>query len=161
MRVEDLDDLLGIFSDPQVMAAFDEQPFNRQQMQRWLQRNLQHQEAHSYGLFSVLLRASGKLIGDCGLEQMVVEGQPVAELGYDFRSDYWNHGYATEAAAAVRDYAFETLGLPRLVSLVRVGNQASRRVAEKIGMRLVGELESSGRRYWEMAIENPIRNDSP
>ena len=56
-----------------------------------------------YGLFSVILKIDGELIGDCGLEQMDVEGIQAAELGYDFRSDYWNKGFATEAAIAVNN----------------------------------------------------------
>ena len=152
MRAEDFDALLRIFSDPRVMAAFEEPPFTNELMHGWLWRNLEHQAQHGYGLFSILLKASGELIGDCGLEVMEVGGEQAAELGYDLRSDYWNQGYASEAAAAVRDYAFEVLRLPRLISLIRVGNAASVRVAEKTGMRLVGEFERYGRRYWQYGI---------
>lgn len=155
MDESDLEDLLEIFGDPRVMAAFDEQPFTRQQMTYWLNRNLEHQERCGYGLFSVELKSEGILIGNCGLEHMEVQGQKVTELGYDFRSDYWNQGYATEAAAAVRDFAFNGLGLPSLVSLIRVGNQASQRVSEKIGMRLVQEIERNGIRYWKYSIDHP------
>ena len=153
MRSADIDELLLIFTDPKVMASFGIAPFDRAQMERWVQRNLNHQTEYGYGLFSVVLKATGVLIGDCGLEQMDVEGTPTAELGYDFRSDYWNQGFATEAATAVRDYAFQTLHLPRLISLIRVGNQASQRVAEKIGMTCVSEFTRYGNRYWQYAIE--------
>lgn len=117
------------------MAAFDTDPFDREQMTAWVQRNLDHQTEHGYGLFSVILKSNGDLIRNCGLEHMDVEGVAAAELGYDFRSDYWNQGYATEAATAVRDYAFNVLQLPRLISLIRQHNVPSQRVAEKIGMR--------------------------
>jgi RimJ/RimL family protein N-acetyltransferase len=135
------------------MAAFYAAPFDRGQMLGWLQRNLDHQAAHGYGLFSVIHRSSGLLIGDCGLELMEVDGAHVAELGYDFRSDYWNHGYATESALAVRDYAFNVLGLPQLTSLIRVGNAASQRVAEKIGMQSISEFTRYGIRYWKYCME--------
>jgi RimJ/RimL family protein N-acetyltransferase len=148
MRADDVDELLAIFADPEVMAAFDVQPFDRARMTQWVQRNLDHQIEHGYGLFSVILKSSGLLIGDCGLEWMEVDSAPVAELGYDFRSEYWNQGYATEAAGAVRDYAFQHLRLPRLISLIRVGNRASQRVAEKIGMRLTDTITRHGHRYW-------------
>ena len=78
-------------------------------MQGWLQCNLDHQSQYGYGLFSVILKASGKLISDCGLEVMEVDGAQVAELGYDFRSDNWHQGLATEAATVVRDFAFGVL----------------------------------------------------
>jgi RimJ/RimL family protein N-acetyltransferase len=154
MRASDVDDLLRIFADPKVMASFKVALFDREQMKRWTQRHLDHRAEHGYGSFSVILKANGELIGDCGLEVMEVKGATATELGYDFRSDYWNQGYATEAAAAVRDYAFHTLGLPRLISVIRVGNGASRRVAEKIGMQLVGEFTRFDLRYWEYALES-------
>ena len=152
MRVEDVDDLLRIFADPGVMASFGGDLFDRPQMERWVQRNLEHQERYGYGLFSVIYKASGLLVGDCGLERMELGDGVETELGYDFRSDYWNQGLATEAARAVRDYAFQTLGLPRLVSLIREGNGASQRVAEKIGMRLAAELTRHGQRYRMYAL---------
>ena len=152
MLETDFAELQLIFTDRNVMAAFDHDPFTAEQMQRWLKRNLDHQAAFGYGLFSVILKETGELIGDCGLEQM--EDQGAAELGYDFRSDFWNQGYATEAALAVRDYAFDVLKLPRLISLIRVGNLASKRVAEKVGMTLAEEFTRYGVRYWKYFVEN-------
>lgn len=139
--------MLLIFSDPKVAAAFSIEPFGHPEMQAWLDRNLRHQEQYSYGLFSVVHKTDRRLIGDCGLEHMEVEGSREAELGFDFRSDYWNRGLATEAAGAVRDFAFDHLGLSRVISLVRVGNAASRRVAEKIGMRHEADITRSGVDY--------------
>jgi RimJ/RimL family protein N-acetyltransferase len=86
---------------------------------------------------------------------MEVAGELEVELGYDFRSDHWNQGFATEAAGAVRDFAFGSLRLPRLVSVIRVGNRASRRVAEKIGMKLNKEISRSGQPCWGYAIAGP------
>ena len=155
MEPDDLDGLWTIFTDQKVMASFNEPPFNREQMQGWLQRNLDHQNEYGYGLFSVFHKAEGLLIGDCGLERMDEDGTIAAELGYDFRSDYWNQGYATEAATSVRDYAFKDLQLPQLISLIRVGNQPSRRVAEKIGMLLMSEYERYGNHYWKFGLARP------
>lgn len=161
MRAGDMDDLLHVFADPRVMSAFDSEPFDRSQMEGWVRRNLDHQERFGYGLFSVILKENGLLIGDCGLERMDEEDEPLAELGYDLRSDHWGRGLATEAAAAVRDYAFEVLGLPRLISLIRTGNEASRRVAEKIGMQMEAELERYGTAYWRYGVSRTIRSRNP
>jgi len=152
MQAADIDKLLIIFTDLKVMAAFDSPPFDWEQMSRWLQRNLDHQEEYGYGLFSVILKTNGLLIGDCGLEVMEVDGTRAAELGYDFRSDYWNQGFATEAASAVRDYAFDVLELPQLISLIRVKNTASQRVSEKIGMGRISEFETYGIKYWKYGL---------
>jgi RimJ/RimL family protein N-acetyltransferase len=150
MLAMDIVDLLAIFTDPKVMASFGGEIFSREQMEGWLRRNLDHQAQFGYGLFSVILKENGRLIGDCGLEQM--EDQGAAELGYDFRSDVWNQGYATEAALAARDYAFDVLGLPQLISLIRVGNLASKRVAEKVGMKLADEFTCNEIRYWKYCV---------
>jgi RimJ/RimL family protein N-acetyltransferase len=117
MQADDFDALHQIFTDPKVMASFGGELLTADQMLAWLRRNLDHQEQFGYGLFAVVRKADSMLIGDCGLEHMMIEGHPAAELGYDFRSDAWNQGFATEAACAVRDYAFQShpcgeLGLP-------------------------------------------------
>lgn len=154
MLASDIDALLLIFTDPKVMAAFDHPPFTRGQMSRWLNRNLDHQKEFGYGLFSVILKETGGLIGDCGLE--VMENMGTAELGYDFRSDFWNQGYATEAATAVRDYAIDILKLPQLISLIRAGNLSSKRVAEKIGMTLAEEFTRYDIRYWKYSLRSDL-----
>jgi ribosomal-protein-alanine N-acetyltransferase len=153
MIIADVNELLQIFSDAKVVASFGVPPFGLVEMEQWVQHNLAHQQANGYGLFSVILKSNGTLIGDCGLERMEIEGTQTVELGYDFRSDHWNRGYATEAAIAVRDFAFGKLKLPQLISLIRVGNTASRRVAEKVGMAYAGELIHNGKHYWRYSIE--------
>ena len=150
MRPDDAKALLKVFSDPRVMESFPgTTPFEPKRMETWVGRNLTHQKEHGYGLFSVIHEADGVLIGDCGLEHMDIG----VELGYDLRREYWGKGLATEAATAVRDFGFTTLGLDRLVSLIRVGNDRSRRVAEKIGMSLVEQIERNGATYWLYRIE--------
>jgi RimJ/RimL family protein N-acetyltransferase len=152
MSAEDTDQLLTIFSDPRVMASFDDQLFDRSMMERWVHRNLEHQDEYGYGLFSVFLRDEGILIGDCGLEHMEVDGTPEIELGYDMRSDYWGRGFATEAAVAVRELSFGELRLARLVSLIRPSNAASCRVAEKLGMAKEREIDRAGHVYWVYSV---------
>ena len=158
MEAGDCLDLLMTFGDPKVMAAFGVEPFREPEMKRWIARNLEHQTRHGYGLFSVIHKVDRALIGDCGLEHREIEGAGEVELGYDIRSAYWNRGLATEAASAVRDDAFQRLEQPRLVSLIRLGNGASVRVAEKIGMRRSAEVLQGETRYWVYALE---RQDAP
>lgn len=151
MRREDVDAFLCVFTDPRVMASFGGTLFNRLQMEQWVERNLEHQDRYGYGLFTVILRESGPIIGDCGLEHLSDYDPGEAELGYDIRSDHWRHGFATEAATLGRDYAFHGLGLHRLVSLIRQGNDASRRVAEKTGVLHASDVARHGQRYWLFA----------
>lgn len=69
---------------------------------------------------------------------------PEIEIGYRLHPDFWNRGLATEAARATRDYAFRDLKLPRVISIIMPENFASRRVAEKNGMRIEKETLFKG-----------------
>lgn len=152
MREDDIDAMQAIFADPRVMDAFDHAPFDRVQTEQWVRRNLDHQREYGYGLFAVVLRTSGGVIGNCGLTHMKLKDEPVLELGYDLRSAYWGQGLATEAALSARDYAFDTLEVSRLVGLIREGNHRSRRVAEKVGMSLMPDRGEDDGSYWIYAM---------
>ena len=84
--------------------------------------------------FAITL-ADDALIGICGLR---TKPRKSPEIGYWLGAPYWGHGYATEAARAVIDHAFEDLGLERLEAGARVSNPASRRVLEKCGFQWSG-----------------------
>jgi RimJ/RimL family protein N-acetyltransferase len=84
--------------------------------------------------FAITL-ANDALIGICGVR---VQPRKAPEIGYWLGAPYWGNGYATEAARAVIDYAFEDLGLERLESGARLSNPASRRVLEKCGFQWSG-----------------------
>jgi [ribosomal protein S5]-alanine N-acetyltransferase len=86
-----------------------------------------------FGRCAMALRDGGELVGDCGLAPTSVEGVPEVELGWIVARAQWGKGFATEAGAAWRDYAFERAGLERIVSMIGERNTASRRVAEKLG----------------------------
>jgi len=90
-------------------------------------------------LWPVVERRAGTKIGHCGLLPKKVDGCDAVELVYVIAADHWGRGYAMEAAAAIRDYAFQELGFERLVSLIDPSNAASERVAVKIGMSFEAE----------------------
>ena len=83
------------------------------------------------GLLGMVLRETRELIGDCGPVWQEVEGASELEIGYHVHPAFQRRGFATEAARAVRDYAFETLGVDCVISMIRPENVPSRRVAEK------------------------------
>src|SRR6185437_2809722 len=85
-----------------------------------------------YGL-ALILRAEARLIGSCTLS--VQRKHKRAQMGWDLNRDYWNYGYATEAAQALLAYAFETLGVTYVEADCFMGNAASQRVLEKCGLR--------------------------
>ncbi|MDQ3116343.1 MAG: GNAT family N-acetyltransferase [Verrucomicrobiota bacterium] len=86
--------------------------------------------------YAVIARDENRLIGYCGFFRQVVDEVNEVEIGHRLHPDYWNRGLATEAAQAVRAYAFNVLKLDRVISLIHPDNHASRRVTEKNGMTL-------------------------
>jgi len=93
----------------------------------------------------VVERSKEDLIGYGGLYYYDdVNGQAEIELGYRLKRAAWGHGYASEAARAVRDFAFQTLHIKRLVALIDPDNVSSIRVAEKIGMEYESDVMLEG-----------------
>lgn len=90
--------------------------------------------ATDYGFRTVIERASGVHVGDCGLIQKTVESQPEVELVYFFNADHWHQGLATEAARAVLDHGRTALALTRIIALIHPDNEPSARVAARLHM---------------------------
>jgi ribosomal-protein-alanine N-acetyltransferase len=88
---------------------------------------------HGFGLYLVELKAPRTPIGICGILKRDVLPEP--DIGFAFLPAYWSQGYGLESASAVRDYARETIGLPRLLAIVNPANDSSIRLLEKLGFR--------------------------
>jgi len=132
---EDAETLAAVLSDPETMQYYPA-PLTPAGVEEWIDRNRKRYAIDRHGLWAMILKSSGELIGDCGLIRHKIEGIEEVEIGYHVRRELWRQGFASEAAQACRDYGFARLSLDRLVSLIRPENLASRRVAEKIGMNL-------------------------
>jgi RimJ/RimL family protein N-acetyltransferase len=102
-------------------------------------------ERDGHGLWAVVLRATDELIGRCGLLHWRIEDAEEIEVAYLLGRAHWGRGLGTEAARAVRDWAFAHVPTNRLVSLAYPHTKASARVAEKLGMRFEKEVELFGR----------------
>jgi ribosomal-protein-alanine N-acetyltransferase len=111
-------------------------PYTREQTHSVLQKFFSWTQAGLPSQFAVISRTNDELIGYCGFLHQEVDGRNEIEVGYRLHPDYWNRGLATEAAQAVRDHAFRDLNLPKVISLIHPDNVASRRVAEKNGMKI-------------------------
>lgn len=133
MSPDDLDDMACLLGDPAVMTYYP-RPKTRQEAGQWIQWNRGLYQTHGFGLW-LLTTAGGDFVGDCGLTPQVVDGVTELEVGYHVVPALQGHGYATEAAAASRDFARDVLGVHRLVAIIHPDNQPSQRVAEKIGLR--------------------------
>lgn len=115
-------------------------------------------QALRFDLWPVVETSSDRVVGHCGLLPKTVDGSEQIELVYVIEAAHWGRGYATEAASAIRDYAFRTLSVPRLVSLINPDNNASERVALKVGMKFETEtIRPGGRMMRVYAIESSAR----
>ncbi len=97
-------------------------------------------ETRGLGKFLVLSKATGELMGTCGIAPYLVNGKEELELGYRYLLKHWGFGFASEAAQAVLEYGFERLDVPRILALVAPQNKQSIRVIEKLDMQRVGEI---------------------
>ena len=137
MTQEDLDSLREILQDEETMVAY-EGAFSDKETTKWLdwQRTLYREKG--YGLWAVILKENGAMIGQCGLTMQTWKDQRVLEIGYLFNRSYWHQGYATEAAKACKEYAFKILKAPEVCSIIRDTNIASQNVAIRNGMKKKG-----------------------
>jgi len=112
-----------------------------------------------FGLFALERRDTGELIGNTGLAipDFLPEILPAVEIGWRLGRAHWNQGYATEAARATLAFAWDPVGLDRVVSVHAVGNDASGNVMQKIGMHLDRETvhPGNGRAVRVYAIDRP------
>ncbi|MFE5337273.1 GNAT family N-acetyltransferase [Isoptericola sp. NPDC056573] len=137
MGADDLDEMAALLGDPDVMAYYPA-PKTRAEAAAWIAWNEENYSRHGYGLW-LLETLDGTFVGDCGLTWQRVGAEVRLEVGYHVRGDLQGRGYATEAAAACRDFARDTLRARELVAIVHPDNAASRRVAEKLGMQHVAD----------------------
>ena len=141
---QDLDALAALMADPGFMR-FSTGVFSREQTAVFLfDRVLAAAREGRPTQFAVIVPDEDRLIGYCGFFQQLADERQEIEIGYRLHPDFWNRGLATEAARAVRDYGFDVLKLERVISLIHPDNHASRRVAEKVGMRLEKETTFRG-----------------
>jgi RimJ/RimL family protein N-acetyltransferase len=144
---EDAEALAPMYADPEVMRYVgDGRPLTRAETKHSVKRMIQRWEADGFGLFTTVRKEDSAVIGRVGLLVWNAEtwepttraesqnGRTEVEVGYTLGRDYWGHGYATEAAGAVRDYALRELGADRLIALIIHGNTASENVARKLGL---------------------------
>ena len=155
----DLENVYAIFSDPEAMRYYPSTR-DRDETRASIQRNLSAWSEKGHGFWAVDLSQSGEYLGQAGLLPQHVDGVDEVEVAYQFQRRHWNKGYATEAAAAARDYGFDVLGRRRLISLIDPANQASRRVAEKLGLRVEKEVVMWDKQILVYSIEREERSNA-
>lgn len=127
--------LYRVYHEPGVLRYFTHGPPESIDAERaGIERHLLHYERHGFGLWATVLRDTGELIGRCGLLSQQVDGAEETEVAYLLSPRFWGRGLASEAARAIRDFAFRSLDRSQLVSMIHPENLDSKRVATAIGM---------------------------
>ncbi len=135
--------LVDLWTDPEV-TRFMGGPRERNFLVSEFEKTALAPFAEQYDLWALVEKESGAVIGHCGLLDKEIEGKAEIELVYVLATAAWGKGYATEITGALKEYAFRTLGLKRLISLIEPANKRSERVAVKTGMRLEREVIRPG-----------------
>lgn len=133
----DKENLSQILQDKDVMYAY-EHAFSDSEVDIWLNNQLRRYKEDGFGLWAVVLKDTDDLIGQCGLTVQKIGEKEVVEVGYLFKKAYWHKGYATEAAIACKNYAFNTLDIDEVYSIIRDNNMPSINVAKRNGMTIKG-----------------------
>ncbi|HMQ29398.1 MAG TPA: GNAT family N-acetyltransferase [Chloroflexaceae bacterium] len=158
----DFDALFALYGDPEIRRYFPEGTLTREQAREELEWFLDGHPNHpELGLWATIHRPSGRFIGRCGLLPWTIDGREEVEVAYLLDKRFWGQGLATEAARAIAAYAFERLGLQRLVCLIDPRNQASIGVARRIGMALEQAREDEKGPYLLYAMARPPRELAP
>ena len=147
----DFDALFEILSDPVTMQHYPK-PYDEEGTWRWLRWSFQNYREHGFGWWAVILKETGKMIGDCGVTIQNIDGEKLPEIGYHFNKKFWRQGFGTEAARAVRDWAFENTAYDCLYSYMDRTNVGSYSVAEKIGMKKIKEYTDGDEQLLVYAI---------
>jgi ribosomal-protein-alanine N-acetyltransferase len=139
----DVTPLVDLWADPDV-TRYMGGPRDRDWLRPEFEKTAEEPFAERYDLWPVVEKETGRVVGHCGLLEKDVGGNAEIELTYVFARSAWGKGYATEIARALKDYAFDELGIERLIALIEPENVASERVAQKVGMRFDREVLRPG-----------------
>ncbi len=151
-RADDLDAHAAMDADPEVMRYMGG-IVDREESWRRMAAHVGHWVLNGYGTWAVERKADGVLVGRIGLWKP--EGWPGVEVGWKLVRHAWGNGYATEAARASIEWGWEMLDVPALISLIHPQNDASMRVAERLGMHRARHHTINGQRAIVFELARP------
>lgn len=156
LSTEDIRSLYQIYQNPEVCLYIEG-------MDEYIDIEIKKQEAYiknvyafyNYGLWGVFNKDDKTLIGRCGIQSQMIDGQGEIELSYLLDRDHWGYGYALECCQAVLSYAANELEMNRVVAVIDKFNTRSIKLAERLNMTLEKEVRYHGRNCFLYVI-NPI-----
>lgn len=140
LTLDDLDDLFALYAG-EGMTDYIEPLYEYEKEKEYQTAYIKYMYGfYGYGMWLVIEKDSGKVIGRIGLEHREeLDGE--LELGYAIGVLWQRKGYATEVCRAVMDYAREQLACEKLNCLIEHGNTVSEHLAEKLGFVMCEELD--------------------
>jgi len=154
MRPEDAEPFARMVADPEVVRFIgDGTTGTFAETEEWVERSIRRNAFGGFDKRTVVLIEDGSVAGWCGIGVWTIEGVVERELGYVLAREHWGRGLATEAATAMRDHALSTLGQRRLIALIHPDNDASKRVAAKLGFAFERMAPFHGRTVELHALE--------
>ena len=135
-RDEDLQPYAALNADPRVREFFPSLQTHQESADS-MQFIRDHWQQRGFGLWAVEVVGGAPFIGFIGLSVPSFDApfMPCVELGYRLAFDHWRNGYATEGSRAALTFGFASVVLSEIVAMTTVGNERSRRVMERLGMR--------------------------
>jgi RimJ/RimL family protein N-acetyltransferase len=134
---EDFDIWVEFFKGPEYYAHwigdFDAPEI---ECEKWYQNQFHRYENDLGGMNALIEKESNNLIGHCGLLVQTVDDVLELEIGYSLLPQFWNKGFAIEAAQKCRDFAFERNLSEEIISIISLINIPSQKVALKNGMKI-------------------------
>jgi RimJ/RimL family protein N-acetyltransferase len=135
---DDVDTLHVLWRDPAVRKLlWDDRLISRHEAEQVVRQFVEAGNELGLGLWMLETRAGGEFVGFAALREMALAGE--IELFYGLAPQFWGRGFATEAARALLQYAFQVLNLPRIWARTDPPNAASQRVAGRLGMQAAAD----------------------
>ncbi len=145
LSVTDIEDLYQIYQQPEIkkfLDGIDDLESEKEKHKAYI-RNIYH--FYGYGQWGVFYKENGILVGRCGIELKLLDGESIHEIGYLLSKDYQGCGYAKEFVTEIIKYCFLELDIRRIVAVIDKNNARSIHLAEQVGMCRIGECFRNNR----------------
>ena len=129
MTDDDFEALKKVISDP-INMKYYQKPYDDEGVLRWLKWCKESYQKYGFGLYAVILKETGEMIGDCGVSMQIIDDELKPEIGYHLRRDYHHQGIGKEMTQAMRDYFFTHYQFDEVYSYMDKDNVPSIKTAE-------------------------------
>ena len=134
--MDDVDTWMEFISSEEALKFHSIRVGDRQAAVIWIEKQLMRYENYNMGHWALIDKASGEMVGQCGLLVQQVDGVEELEIGYHLIPRFWKKGYATEAAKACKEFAFKHKLSRHILYIIDPENFNSQHVAERNGMKI-------------------------